>query len=213
MKIFLLALALTAAIAPATLHAQTNRLVERPELQRLREELRDMTPEQRQEKIRELRERGGLPEGGQRPGQPPGQPGGFGGRGAGIERIAAVLTPEQRDSLREVTIENRQQMTAIENKIRDARKAALDAALESPINDADLRAKLDAVAKLEAEIAFLRVKSFAKMEPPLSDEQKQQIKNPPQMNDAARAPQLRRPMMDQPGEVRPGDKLDLPPPQ
>lgn len=212
MEKILLCLALTATLVPATLRAQTNHPPERPDLQRFREELRDMTPEERMAKIRELRERGGLPEAGTRPGQSPGQPGGFGGRGVGIERIATVLTPEQRESLRQITIENREQALGTEKKLQDSRKAALIAALESPLNEADLRAKLEAVAKLETEIALIRVKAFAKMDPPLSAEQKEQIKNPPQMNDALRD-RPRRPLTDQPGEVRPGDKLDLPPPQ
>ena len=212
MKNIILCLALTATLVPATLRAQTNRPPERPDLQRLREEMRDMTPEQRQAKLRELRERGGLPEAGPRPAQSQGQPGGFGGRGVGIERIATVLTPEQRDSLRQITLENREQAMGIERKMQEARKAALDAALESPLNEADLRAKLEAVAKLETEITLVRVKAFAKIDPPLSAEQKEQIKNPPQMNDALRD-RPRRPKMDQPGEGQPGDKLDLPPPQ
>ncbi len=212
MKKILLCLALTATLVPATLRAQTNRPNERPDLQRLREEMRDMTPEQRMVKIRELRERGGLSEAGPRPGQSPGQPGGFGGRGVGIERIATVLTPEQRDSMRQVAMENREQAMGLESKMQEARKAALDAALESPINEAALRAKLEAVAKLETEITILRVKAFAKMDPPLSAEQKAQIKNPPQMNDALRD-RARRPMLDQPGEGQPGEKLNLPPPQ
>ena len=212
MKKILLCLALSATLVPATLRAQTNRPNERPDLQRLREEMRDLTPEQRMVKIRELRERGGLSEAGPRPGQSPGQPGGFGGRGVGIERIATVLTPEQRDSMRQIAMENREQSMGLESKMQEARKAALDAALESPVNEADLRAKLEAVAKLETEITILRVKAFAKMDPPLSAEQKAQIKNPPQMSDALRD-RPRRPMLDQPGEGQPGDKLDLPPPQ
>lgn len=220
MKTILFCLALTATLLPATLRAQTNLPPERPELQRLREELRDMTMEQRQAKLRELRERGALPEGGLRPGQSPGagQPGGFGGRGAGIERIAAVLTPEQRDSMRQVAMENREKTMDLEAKIGEARKAALDAALETTLNEEDLRKKLEAVAKLETEATILRVKALAKIDPPLSAEQKEQIKNPPRMNDALRDRPPRR-QIDQSGEGRPRppgnprDETDLPPKQ
>lgn len=214
MKILLLCLVLTVAFAPATVRAQTNRSSERPELQRLREELRDMTPEQRQARIRELRERGAMPKPVQIPGQSPAakQPAGFGGRGAGIERIAMVLTPEQRDSMRQYSMNSQKEAAGLEEKIQEARKAALNAALEETINTDDLRLKLEAVSKLETEITILRVKAFAKMEPPLSAEQKEQIKNPPPMSEALRNSPPRRPM-DQPGEGQPGDKLNLPPPQ
>jgi Spy/CpxP family protein refolding chaperone len=146
--------------------------VERPNIERLREELRNLPPEERQARMRELREQMGGP------GMP--QAGMMAGRmGGGLERVNAVLTPEQRESLRGMMAENREKAAAIEEKLRAARAAVLTTALEKNFDEAALRQKLEAASKLETDLTLLRVTAFAKMEPPLSAEQIEQIKSPP----------------------------------
>jgi len=218
------ALALT---LPAVVSAQdSNPAPQRPDAQALREQLRDLPPEERQARLRELREQYGAPEGGpgqRRPGGP--QAGMMAGRmGGGIENINAVLTPEQRESIRSLMTDNREKAAGIEEKLRVARKAMLEAAIEKNFNEEALRQKIDVVSKLEADLTVLRVKAFSKVEPPLSAEQIERIKNPPagggQMlrQRGGPGPDGNRPPQ---GEFRPGprppageprDENDLPPP-
>lgn len=176
--------ALVALILPAGLRAEDPKPAppEQPNRQQLREQLRDLPPEERQAKIREMREQGGFPQGAQGQRQFQGQ----GGSQAGIARIAMVLTPEQRESMRTASEADREKTRELEEKIRDARKAALEATLEKNFNEDALRKKLDVAAKLDTELMLLRAKALSKIEPPLSDEQIQQIKNPPPLGDMIR---------------------------
>ena len=181
--------ALAALLLPAGLCAQDeNKKPAAPvDRQQLREQLRDMSPEERVAKMRELREQGVLPGGGaaQRQGQGGQQPGMMGGAG-GIARILMVLTPEQRESMRATAEADREKTRELEEKIRDARKAALEATLEKKFNEEALRQKLEAAAKIETELTVLRAKALSKVEPPLSEEQIEKIKNPPPMGDMMR---------------------------
>jgi Spy/CpxP family protein refolding chaperone len=98
--------------------------------------------------------------------------------GGGTGNMAAlmrVLTPEQRESLMDANRSNQAQTQDLEERIRTARKAILEASLAPKFDEANLRAKLEAAAKLEADLTVLRAKTLAKMEPPLSEEQIKQI--------------------------------------
>ncbi len=185
----LLLCALTALLLPAGLRAQDeNKKPAAPvDRQQLREQLRDLSPEAREAKLRELREQGVLPTGGagQRQFQGAQQPGMMGGAG-GIARIMMVLTPEQRESMRATAEADREKTRELEEKARDARKAVLDATLEKKFNEAALRQKLEAAAKIDTDLMLLRARALSKIEPPLSDEQLEKIKNPPPMGDMLR---------------------------
>lgn len=178
-KIFVLG-AIAALLLPVGLRAQdeSNKPAAPVDRQQLREQLQNMSPEERQAKLRELRQRGALPgnaEAGQRQFQ-----GGAGARlGGDIERIAMVLTPEQREFVRKSNEENREKTRDLEEKVRAARRAVLDATLDKKFDEATLRQKLDAAAKLDIDLMVIRAKAFSKMEPPLSDEQIEKIKNQP----------------------------------
>lgn len=182
MKQKLLALsAVVALILPVGLRAQDdNKPAPPPDRQQLREQLQNMSPDERQAKMRELRERGILPggQGGQRP-----MPGGAGSRlGGDVERIAMVLTPEQRESMRAALEQNRDKTRDLEEKVRAARKAVLEVALEKKFDEKALRQKLDAAAKLDIDLMVIRAEALSRVEPPLSVEQIQKIKNPPSGN-------------------------------
>lgn len=184
----LLCCALAALSLPSSLRAEdvNTPSAPRPNPQLIREQLRDLPPEERQAKMRELREKYGQPEGGAGQRQFQGQ-GGAGNRlGGDIERIAAVLTPEQREFMRSSIEENRDQTRALDEKVRTARKAALDAALDKKFDEAVLRQKLEAAAKLDIDLMLIRAKALSKVEPPLSAEQIEKIKNPPPMSDMIR---------------------------
>jgi len=178
--------AIAALLLPAGLRAQDENKSAAPvDRQQLREQLQNMSPEERQAKISELREKGVLPGGGEA-GQRQFQGGAAGSRmGGDIERIAMVLTPEQREFVRKSNEENREKTRDLEEKVRVARRAVLDATLDKKFDEAALRQKLDAAAKLDIDLMVIRAKAFSKMEPPLSDEQIEKIKNQP-MGDMAR---------------------------
>ena len=169
---------IAALLLPVGLRAQDESKPAAPvDRQQLREQLQKMSPEERQAKVRELREKGMLPAG------DPGQrlaPGSAGSRlGGDIERIAAVLTPEQREFVRKSNEENREKTRDLEEKVRAARRAVLDATLDKKFDEAALRQKLEAAAKLDIDLMVIRAKAFSKVEPPLSDEQIERIKNQP----------------------------------
>lgn len=192
----------------------------RPDLQRMQEELRNLPPEERQARLRELREQFAG-------GQAMPQPGMMAGRmEGGLERVNLILTPEQRQSIRGALAENREKAAAIEAKLREARQAILVTALDSKFNEDALRPKLEAVSKLETDLTLLRVKAFAKIEPPLSAEQIEKIKNPPPIGQMLRdrngpgGPENVKPGQPPRGPARvprppagePRDQNDLPPP-
>lgn len=155
----------------------------RPNREELRQELRDLPPEERQARMRELREQNG------REGQPVQRPlvqqfreqnppmGG--GAAGGLGRVAMVLTPEQRTSLRDASEEDRDRVRQLNEQLRNARRAVAEASFAKEFNEDTLRAKLEAAAKIESELAIIRARSLASIEPPLSDEQIEQLKNPP----------------------------------
>lgn len=165
-----LCLVLTALLVPAAVHAQeavAPAASARPDPQQLREQLRNLPPGERQARLRELREQFGQP-----PAALPNRP------GADLDRIYRVLTPEQRASARTASQADAGQLRELEAKLREARGAALDAALAKNFDEAALRQKLEAAAKLDVDWMMLRAKALSKIEPPLSAEQISQIKNP-----------------------------------
>jgi len=178
---------------------------DRPNFEQMREELRDLPPEERQARIREIREqfaqRQGQPGGQPLPGQARGQGMMAGGPAANPGRVMMVLTPEQRESMREVSEANRDKVRDLEEKLRVARKAATDAGIGQKFDEAALREKLEAAAKLDIELTLLRAKALASIEPPLSEEQIQKIRNPAPMN--RDQPGQRGPGFDGPGNNRP----------
>lgn len=139
--------------------------------------------------------------------QPGGQP------GQGMPVMERVLTPDQRESLREITEAQREQTRDTQEKIRDARKALLKAALDGDFDKKAVKAKAKAVAELEAELTVLRLKAMSQVQPPLSKDQIARILNPPPMQrmnpaDGERPPNRRpnRPPggpRDEPGQPAP----------
>lgn len=138
------------------------------------------------------------------PGEPPGR---F------LPNLERVLTDDQRTSLREALQDQRERRSEVEEKLREARKEVFQASLSRDFDEEALRQKALAVGKLEAELTVLRARAFAKIEPPLSERQREQLKNLPPLPSplpAARLrPELRR---DEPPPRGPRDQHDLPPP-
>jgi Spy/CpxP family protein refolding chaperone len=104
------------------------------------------------------------------------QPGGGGGFGGGGGRGRGALTPEQMQQMRDALPADSAEMTALNTKLTAAQKEAVNAALAKDATEASVKAKIEAVAKIQTDIAMLR---YAKAVKPIvasvTDEQKTQI--------------------------------------
>jgi Spy/CpxP family protein refolding chaperone len=127
--------------------------------------------------------------------------------GAGAGNFERFLTEDQRVSLRQTMMAQREKNQALMEKIRTTRQALMKTALTEDISDEALRTRVEAVAKLEAELQFQRLKSLIEVQPPLSPEQVERI-----LNAATALPQrqLRQPPDDNRAGPRPN--RPLPPP-
>jgi Spy/CpxP family protein refolding chaperone len=120
--------------------------------------------------------------------------------GANFERF---LTEEQRQSLRETMLAQRAKSQELLGQVRVQRQELLKAVLTEDVTDEALRAKVEAVAKLEAELQFLRLKALAEVQPPLAPEQVDRM-----LNAAAESPQ--RQLRQLPDENRAAPRLNRP---
>lgn len=129
---------------------------------------------------------------------------------AGFERVLSVLTEEQRASMRQAMSANREKIRDLEEKIRETRRELFELGLNEKFDEAAVREKANAAAKLDAEMTVLRVKAISQIRPLLTAEQIEKIKNSPgpEMGDRqGEAPRRRRdiprdenglPLKDQP---------------
>lgn len=137
------------------------------------------------------------------------RPGGMGGQFFPV--LERVLTEAQRQSLREAMAGQREAMRGIEGKLRDARRELMQAGMIEKFDEATVRAKALALAQLEAELTVLRAKAFSQMQPALTPEQIEKVKNPPATEGGeARSEPPRRPDRRSTGAR---DEHDLPPKQ
>jgi Spy/CpxP family protein refolding chaperone len=152
----------------------------------------------------------GQPKPEQRPERP--QAGGVGMRsvGSGFAFVYNVLTEEQRESLRQVSEGQREKIRALEEKLRDARKAIIEVSVGENINEDVIRKKFMDAAKIDADLTVLRAKALSQVKPPLSKEQIEKLKNPPMLEGGAYRGRLGD--REQLKPIEPGrDKNDLPP--
>lgn len=106
-------------------------------------------------------------------------PGGAARFAFGPDRLFALLTPEQRASLRQVAGDERGTMRQVEEKLREARRGLYQTALLDKFDEETVRQKAKAVAELDAELTVLRLKILSQVKPPLSAEQLQKLSAPP----------------------------------
>lgn len=104
-------------------------------------------------------------------------PGGGGGGGM----MGGVLTQEQRTKLRESMQASQAELTPLTEKLVAAQKEALKAALAKTPDEKVVRAKIEAVAKIQTDIAMLRLKAVKEVASTITDEQKAQIEERPGM--------------------------------
>jgi Spy/CpxP family protein refolding chaperone len=109
--------------------------------------------------------------------------GGGGGGGGGRGGFGGALTPEQNMAMRDALMGSAADMTALNDKLAAAQKDAIKAALDKSATDATVRAKIEAVAKIQTDIAVLRyskgVKAIAST---VTDEQKTTMDTTPGPN-------------------------------
>ena len=97
-----------------------------------------------------------------------------GGRGG-------VLTQEQRTKMREAMQGSSSEMTQLTEKLAAAQKEAVKAALAKDADEKSVRPKIEAVAKIQTDIALLRLKGVKEIASTLTDEQKTQLDSSPGM--------------------------------
>lgn len=144
-------------------------------------------------------------------GQQPGAPEPRFQPGPGLALMERVLTEDQRESMRSIMASQREAMRDIQNKMRDARKELLKASLADTFDEEAVRAKAMAVAKLEADLTVLRAKALSQVQPPLSDEQVEQIMSAPQERMQPGEPRLNERRGERPQRPRDGDGPGRPP--
>jgi Spy/CpxP family protein refolding chaperone len=103
---------------------------------------------------------------------------GYGPRMAGgFERVFGLLTEEQRASFRRAMEGQRDNMRGLEQKSAEARREVLEAALVNKFDEPTVRKKLDALMAIDADVTMLRIKAFAKLDPPLTADQLEKLRN------------------------------------
>ena len=124
-----------------------------------------------------------------------------------------VLTEDQRVSFREAMESQRGELRELEEKLRAARREALQASVAREFNEELVREKAMATARLEAEMAVVRARALSRVRPSLSPGQLERLQNPMPLEGGAPRPEFRRdepPRGDRPARG-PRDENDLPP--
>jgi Spy/CpxP family protein refolding chaperone len=103
--------------------------------------------------------------------------GGFGGGGFGGGAMMGGLSMEDMTAINDAVQANTN-MTKMQADLTTAQTAAVEAALDPKATDASVKAKLDAVYKIQGDLALAREKIVMKTVK-LTDEQKTQLKSGP----------------------------------
>jgi Spy/CpxP family protein refolding chaperone len=90
-----------------------------------------------------------------------------------------ILTPEQRQQLREALEEERDRLAELDRKLVQARRELEEIVTAEKLNEAALRQKATAIGELEGERSLIRARAFATIRPSLSAEQLERLKNRP----------------------------------
>ena len=93
-----------------------------------------------------------------------------GGGGSG-----GILNQEQRTKMRETMQASQADLASLTNKLAVAQKDAVKAALAKDADAQSVRAKIEAVSKIQTDIAMLRLKAVKEIASTLTDEQKTQM--------------------------------------
>jgi protein CpxP len=110
---------------------------------------------------------------GPEPGGPRGR--GPGGPGAGLALRGLDLTDAQREQVRQLTQQNREQMRAVMDRMRVAQDARRQAVEANPFNESQVRSAMKDVAEVEADLAVAQARLQADIYALLSADQQQQL--------------------------------------
>ena len=107
-------------------------------------------------------------------------PGGPGLNGRGPRMAGGgmmVLDDQQRETYREATQKNSEELRNLDQKFRAAQKEFVHAAMAEKYDEKVVREKADAVAKIQTDMSMLRAKAFSTVAPTLKPEQREQLEN------------------------------------
>jgi Spy/CpxP family protein refolding chaperone len=100
---------------------------------------------------------------------------------AGGGGARGMLTDEQRTKMRETMQASQNEFTPLNTKLAAAQKEAVKAALAANADERTVREKIEAVTKIQADIAMLRFKGVKQIASTVTEEQKTQMENNPGM--------------------------------
>jgi Spy/CpxP family protein refolding chaperone len=101
---------------------------------------------------------------------------GFGGPLSSVGAFEKVLTEEQRQKLREYTQANSEKARSSQQEAMKMRRELQEAVLNGEADEAAVKQKTDAIAKLEAEVLAARLSAMAKVAATFTPEQKQKVR-------------------------------------
>jgi Spy/CpxP family protein refolding chaperone len=101
---------------------------------------------------------------------------GFGGPLSSTVSFEQVLTPEQRQKLREYTQANGEKARASQQQAVQMRRELQEAVLSGQASEATIKEKTESIAKLESEVFAARLNAMAKVAATFTPEQKEKIK-------------------------------------
>ena len=130
------------------------------------------------------------------------QPNGIGDRF--FPALGRTLTDEQRQSLRDIMMAQRDQLRPLEQQLRSSRQALLNQIAGGKFDENAVRQYAAQSAQAESELTVMFAKALSQMQPPLSAQQIKQVANfqpPPFRN-----------IPDDVGGLPPSPHLKMPPP-
>ena len=95
--------------------------------------------------------------------------------------MGGVLTQDQRTKLREAMQASRSELTQLNEMLATAQKEAVAAVLAKDASEKTVRPKIEAVHKIQTDIAILRLKGVKEIASTITDEQKTQMQERPGM--------------------------------
>ncbi|HSY75110.1 MAG TPA: periplasmic heavy metal sensor [Dongiaceae bacterium] len=128
---------------------------------------------------------------------------GFGAGDRFFPALNRVLTDDQRKTFRAAIETQSEKIQPLEEKMRESRRAVLDEIASGKFDESVARQNAEESAKAEVELTVIFAKALSQMQPPLSAQQIEQMKNFQPGQQSQSAPQT---------EVAPRPKMDLPPP-
>lgn len=98
------------------------------------------------------------------------QPAGGGGRGGGF-----ALDDQQRTALREALQKDTEAVQKLDEKLRAAQKELMKVVLAEKQDEAQIKEKAEAVAKIQTEMIMIRAKAWGTISPTMKPDQREQM--------------------------------------